>query len=116
MRLLYSYRFRCRFGTVCMGALLAGCASTSTGRHDIAKAQPLQRMSVPQTVADKDPLALELAGEFALNHGDLDTAANRFVQAAQVSDDPDIAAQATRVAIAAKQWKQAHAALERWQV
>jgi len=116
MRLLYSYRFQHCLGTACIVALLAGCASTSVGRHDAAKAQPLQRMSVPQTVAEKDPLALELAGEFALNHGDLDTAANRFVQAAQVSDDPDIAAQATRVAIAAKQWKQAHTALERWQI
>jgi tetratricopeptide (TPR) repeat protein len=112
---LYSHLFRLGLSAVCAAALLAGCASMPAGHHEAAKAQPLQRMNVPQPPRDHDPLALELAGEFALNRGELEAASDHFAAAAQVSDDPDIAAQATRVAIAAKQWKQAHTALERWQ-
>jgi tetratricopeptide (TPR) repeat protein len=111
------YRHRLPFGPILLitAGLLAGCASMSAGRRETARAQPLQRVNVAQPPRDHDALALELAGEFALNRGELEVAANHFAAATQVSDDPDIAAQATRVAIAAKQWKQAHAGLERWE-
>src|SRR5262249_44809163 len=47
--------------------------------------------------------------------GDLPTAAREFAQAARVSDDPALAAQATRVALAARQWDLAREGLTRWQ-
>ena len=95
-------------------ALLAGCANAPSTRS-AAKAQPLQRINVPQEKREHDALAHQLAGEFALNRGDLEAATDEFAQAAQESNDPEIAGQATRVAIAAKDWKRAQAGLERWQ-
>lgn len=96
-------------------AMLAGCASMSAPHREATRAQPLQRMNVPQEKREHDALAHTLAGEFALNNGDLEAATDEFGKAAQESNDADIAAQATRVAIAAKQWKPAQAALDRWQ-
>jgi len=96
-------------------SLMAGCASAPTTSHHAAHAQPLQRINVPQEKREHDALAHALAGEFALNRGELDAAADEFGQAAQESNEADLAGQATRVAIAAKDWKRAHAGLERWQ-
>src|SRR5262245_5102989 len=111
MTILYRHLF---YLGLC-GVLFAGCADLSTSHHQASKAQPLERVSVPQPAREHDALALELAGEFALNRGELEAAASHFVEAARASDDPDVAAQATRVALAAKQWKQAHEALQRWE-
>jgi tetratricopeptide (TPR) repeat protein len=95
-------------------AVLAGCASGPGGRTR-APQQPLQRLSLPQPAPEKDALTSALAAEFALSNADLQAAVRAYAQAAQASDDPAVAAQATRVAIAAGQWQQAHAALMRWQ-
>jgi hypothetical protein len=95
-------------------ASLAGCANAPS-THSTTKPQPLQRINVPQEKREHDALAHQLAGEFALNRGELDAATDEFAQAAQESNDPEIAGQATRVAIAAKDWKRAHSGLERWQ-
>jgi len=95
-------------------ALLAGCANAPSTRST-SKAQPLQRINLPQEKREHDALAHQLAGEFALNRGELEAATDEFAQAAQESNDPDIAGQATRVAIAAKDWKRARSSLERWQ-
>ena len=115
MTTLYPFA-RCR-GLALMivaAATLAGCASAPGGRAHTA-AQPLQRLSLPQPAPDKDALTSAMAAEFALSNADLQTAVREYAQAAQASDDPAVAAQATRVAIAAGQWEQAHAALLRWQ-
>ncbi len=93
--------------------VLAGCAALPAARPP-APPQPLRRLALPAQPAD-DPLALVLAGEFALAAGDLAAAAADYVRAAQASGDPAIAAQAARVAVAAQQWPQAHDALARWQ-
>ena len=95
--------------------LVTGCANGPTASRQATKAQPLQRINVPQEKREHDALAHALAGEFALNRGELDAAADEFGQAAQESNEPDLAGQATRVAIAAKDWKRAHAGLDRWQ-
>jgi len=95
--------------------LIAGCANAPTTSHQATKAQPLQRIKVAQEKREHDALAHALAGEFALNRGELDAAADEFGLAAQESNEPDLSSQATRVAIAAKDWKRAHAGLERWQ-
>lgn len=104
-----------RLGLLAAAALLAGCATPPHKSQSTASVQPLQRMQLPATDTRSDPLALELSAEFALNAGDLQTAARDYVDAAQLSDDPVIAGRATRVAIAAKQWRQARATLDRWQ-
>ncbi len=101
-------------GLVTTVAALAGCASVPAHRAATSR-EPLQRIELAQTPADRDPLTLALAGEFALADSDLQTAAEHYVKAAAASDDPAVAAQATRVAIAAKQWIPAEAAFRRWQ-
>ena len=99
-----------------VAAILAGCTGLPAGRnHAAAQALPLQRLNLPATAPEHDALTLTLAAEFALADGDVDAAAHRYAQAAQASDDPTVAAQATRVAIAAKQWPLARASLARWQ-
>jgi len=100
---------------ISLALAIAGCVNAPTTSRQAAKAQPLQRIHVPQEKREHDALAHALAGEFALNRNELDAAADEFGQAAQESNEPDLAGQATRVAIAAKDWKRAHAGLERWQ-
>ena len=95
--------------------LCAGCANMPAAHHAAGKTQPLERLNVPQEKREHDALAHALAGEFALNRGELEAAADEFGQAAQESSDADLSGQATRVAIAAKDWKRAHAGLQRWQ-
>ena len=95
-------------------AALSGCATTPATRRVSTSKEPLQRIVIPQPAADTDALTLTLAGEFALADADLEGAAKQYVKAAQISDDPAIVAQATRVAIAAKQWSAAATALARW--
>jgi tetratricopeptide (TPR) repeat protein len=100
-------------GVVALTAL-AGCASTSP-RHVVESREPLQRIALPQPAPNQDPLTLALAGEFALANADLNGAVANYVKAAQASDDPAIAAQATRVSIGAKHWDDAQTAYQRWQ-
>ncbi len=115
----YSSLYRCIAAmglAVVAAALLGGCAELPAGRSmTAAPAQPLQRLNLPPMAPDRDALTPLLAAEFALADGDLDTAASEYAKAARVSDDPAVAAQATRMAIAAKQWPQAQASLLRWQ-
>ena len=103
---------------VLAAALLGACASLplTSGSHAArAPAQPLERLNVPPTPSDQDSLKLLLAGQFALNSGDLPGAAHDFAQASRLTDDPALAGQATHIALAAKQWDLAREDLARWQ-
>ena len=105
-------------GALTVLALLGGCASAPTG-HPLARgparsAQPLDRVNLPQAPADKDLLALQLAGDFALSQGDLAGATRDYLAATRLSGDPAVAEQAVRLAIAAKDWDSARAAQKRW--
>ena len=60
------------------------------------------------------PLAL-IAAELALQRSDVAEAATRYAAAARLSDDAAIAEQATRLALAVKQWALARQSLARWQ-
>ena len=103
---------------VAVAALLSACASLPAGRGSRgtpAPEQPLQRLDVRPVPADKDSLEKLLAGQFALAAGDLPGAARHFTEASRISDDPALAAQATRIALVAKQWQLAHECLDRWQ-
>ena len=96
---------------------LGACATTPSGRHAAGNgsAEPLQRIDIAPVPHDQDSLQSLLAGQFALASGDLPGAAREFAHASKLSDDPLLAAQATRIALAAKQWDLAREALARWQ-
>ncbi|MDE1960303.1 MAG: tetratricopeptide repeat protein [Xanthomonadaceae bacterium] len=96
-------------------ALLGGCASMPASRHAAAAAQPLQHLTVVPVVPDDDVLAMKLAGQFALESGDVAAAAREFARAAARSDDADLANEAVEVAIAAKDWDLARSGIARWQ-
>jgi len=97
--------------------LLAACATTPAGNPQarMAATQPLQRLDVAPDPGQRDLIANLLAGELALVDSDAVTAARRYVDAAQASEDAAIAEQATHIAIAGRQWEAAQAALLRWQ-
>lgn len=60
------------------------------------------------------PIGDVMAGEFALQQGDLPAAARYYLLAAQVSPDASVAERATRVAVLADQPAMAERALTRW--
>lgn len=60
------------------------------------------------------PVGDLMAGEFALQEGDFETASRHYLAAALASDDPAVAERATRVAQAARLPEVARQAAERW--
>jgi tetratricopeptide (TPR) repeat protein len=100
-------------------AALAACASVPAGRTGSAgavPAQPLSRLDIAPDPRQRDLLAHLLVGELALADADTEAAARNYLEAAQASEDPAIAEQATHLAIASRQWDSARLALSRWQV
>jgi predicted Zn-dependent protease len=73
-----------------------------------AKPQP------PRENAHATPLEGTLAGEFALQAGNLDEATRWYLQAAQATDDAGLAERATRIALLANDDARAARALELW--
>lgn len=95
---------------------LAACASAPSARSPRNSAPaPLARIDVAPNAVERDLLTQVMAGEFALNDANAESAAKLYADAAQRSDDPIIAERATRIAIGAHQWQMAHATLARWQ-
>ncbi|MEO5629535.1 MAG: tetratricopeptide repeat protein [Thermomonas sp.] len=62
-----------------------------------------------------DPLEASIAGEFALQAGQLDDAARRYLQAARSASDPVLAERATRIALLANEEALANDAYTLWQ-
>ncbi len=56
-----------------------------------------------------------IAGQFALQDNDLAGGARHYAHAARLGTDPAVAEQATRLAIAVKDWQLARTSLARWQ-
>jgi len=105
-------------GLIVLATLALGaCATAGPGapRRSHAPEQPLARLTVPQPPPEQDALTSSLSAEFSLANTDIEAAARDYAHAAESSDDPAIAAQATRVEIAAKQWDAAHKTLARWE-
>ncbi len=108
---------------VALGAIVfaafSGCANIPVGHAGHSGThgpeQPLERIKLTPTPVDQDSLQNMLAGQFALTSGDLPAAARAFSQAARASNDLALAAQATRVALIARQWDLAREDLTRWQ-
>jgi len=90
--------------SVCITSLLLGCASMpGHGGSTAASTQP------PAVTA------LLKKARAALDGNDMQTAQADFARASQLSDDPDIAAQATGLALALHDSQAAQASLARWQ-
>lgn len=100
-------------GFVLAAALLLGACTATPARRGAVAAQPGQAAVAPPPL-EKDLLAQMLAGEFALGNADLAASAQSYARAAALSSDPQVAAHATRVALAAKDWKLARESLARW--
>lgn len=80
------------------------------------KAQAGRTSAVAAVAAPADDLMAKLlAAQFALQNDDLQTAAHGFTEAAALSSDPAVAEEATRLAMAVKEWSLAAQALSRWQ-
>ena len=71
-------------------------------------------LSGPAAAAVPAPIGDVMAGEFALQQGDLPAAARYYLRAARVSGDPGIAGRATRIALLADETTLAGPALVRW--
>lgn len=91
--------------------LLGACASSPPTRP---VALPTAQ-SVHPVAREDDQLLKLIAAEMALQRNDMQAAARGYADAAESSSDPEVPEQATRLAIAVKQWTLAKRALERWQ-
>lgn len=110
-----NYRFL-RAALIALGAgVLGACASISSGNRAAPPPQPLQKLTVPSAAVKDDVLTQLLTAEFALSENRFEEAVEAYLRAASLSDDPAVAEQATRIALAAKQWDQGKQALARWQ-
>ncbi|MBI3188230.1 MAG: tetratricopeptide repeat protein [Gammaproteobacteria bacterium] len=89
--------------------LLAGCAANAPRSDAQEAAGPVQQE------LNGELLYQLLAGEFAGSRGDMDAAAEFYVEAATSSDDPRVAARAAHIALFAEHYDEAVAAINRWQ-
>lgn len=69
----------------------------------------------PPPAAPEDPLQASIAGEFALQSGQLGEAARHYLQAARSANDPVLAERATRIALLANEDALARQCFELWQ-
>ncbi|MEO7936730.1 MAG: tetratricopeptide repeat protein [Dokdonella sp.] len=100
--------------TLLLSVTLMAAACSVPVRTEVAKSANMQ--SVQAVAEDKDLLFKLIAAEYAIQRNDLATAAQRYTEASALSSDAAIAEQATRLAIASKQWPLARTALQRWQL
>jgi hypothetical protein len=105
--------------------LLAACAAAPERGADQAAKQDEAAVSAPETAPDagtrRQPTDDEVmyrvfAAEYLGAEGDLPAAVGEYLEAAMLSDDPEIARRASRVAFAAQSWQQAAMAADRWAV
>lgn len=95
---------------------LAACLTVAC----VTTPEPREQAGDPAiTDAVRDPTSEEVmyrvfAAEYLGAEGDLQGAVGEYLEAAIVSDDPEIARRATRVAFAAEAWQEAAMAADRW--
>ena len=77
-------------------------------------AASLAQAAKPRPAAAEDPLEASIAGEFALQSGQLPEAARRYLQAARSANDPVLAERATRIALLANDDALARQSYELW--
>lgn len=93
-------------------ALLGACAATGPVPRGQAE---LFHAAVKPPPPKDDVLLHLLAAQFALQRNDLESGARGFAKAARLSTDPQVAEEATHLALAVKDWSLARSALDRWQ-
>lgn len=96
--------------------LAAACQATGPARPAPAAGLPAAMRTVVLPAPEDDRLLQLLAGQFSLQAGELERAAGHFERAAARSDDPELAAQAVRLALSVGAWDTAAAGIARWQV
>ena len=69
----------------------------------------------PPPPRPEDPLQASMAGEFALQSGQLSEAARQYLQAARSANDPVLAERATRIALLANEEALARQSFELWE-
>lgn len=89
--------------------LLSACAS----HMPVGEGAPIAAAPAQQSL-DGDLLFQLLAGEFAGNMGDLDSAVDYYQQAANQSSDPGVVSRATYIALYSKNYQRAEQLLVRW--
>ncbi|HEX5122742.1 MAG TPA: hypothetical protein VFV97_05790, partial [Rhodanobacteraceae bacterium] len=98
-----------------MGVLtlaLADCANVEPKARAVSAPDKVVAQPVPP---ESDVMAKLLTAQFALQDNDLEGGAKGFAEAAALSNDPEIADEATRLALTVKNWPLAKASLARWQ-
>lgn len=93
--------------------LVSGCASYTPREQPQQVAVPVQ--AAPVQELNGDLLYALLAGEFAGSRGDMNAAAQFYVEAASNTADPRVAARAAHIALYAEHYDEALDAIERWQ-
>ena len=83
-------------------------------RHRLLLPTLLLALAGPAAAAVRAPIGDVMAGEFALQQGDLAAAARHYLLAARVSDDAGIAGRAARIALLGDEPALAGRALDRW--
>lgn len=83
-------------------------------RHRLSLPLLLMALSGPAAAAIAPPIGDVMAGEFALQQGDLSSAARHYLLAARGSSDPGLAGRATRIALLGDEPVLAGRALDRW--
>lgn len=105
---------RVRFGVVGVVLAIATAACAPLPRKTAAGAAPATP-AVTAVAPENDLMLKLLAAQFALQGDDLAAGAQGYAEAADLSDDPAVAEEATRLALAVRQWPMARRALARWQ-
>src|SRR5690349_2175847 len=96
-------RSSARVAALLLASVLAACTSPGGSKPDT------EAENLPP-----DPNALVLGAEMALQRGQYLEASQAYLRAAQLSNDEELAEQATRVAHEHRQWTVVQAAAERW--
>lgn len=98
---------------VCMVLMLvlSACSNVKPNAPASAAAKPAV---APVSVEADLPLKL-IAAQFALQNNDLAGSARGFTEAGELSPDPKLSEEGTRLALSVKDWSLARRALQRWQ-
>ena len=95
--------------------ILAACA----GAPQNAEPETVSETKVetpPAEPVDEEVMYRVFSGEYLGSEGELQASVDEYLEAAMLSEDPEVAQRATRIAFAAESWQQAAMAADRWAV
>lgn len=97
---------------IAAGTLLGACANVP---QKAPSALAAKSAAAAPVAPEQDLLLKLLGGQFALQANDLVGGAEQFTVAAELSSDPAVAEEATRLALSVRDWPLAGRGLARWQ-